>query len=68
MPPLERRPISKAARAGSPSASLFHVGSRPNFCQLVGTAPSGPQWLHEIKLYAHIERGRRQSLTRTGLD
>ena len=42
-------------------------------CQLVETAPSGPQWLHEIKLdgfrmSARIERGRVQLLTRTGLD
>ena len=37
------------------------------------TAPSGPQWLHEIKLdgfrmAARIDRGRAQLLTRTGLD
>ena len=36
-------------------------------------APSGPQWLHEIKLdgyrmAARIENGRAQLLTRTGLD
>jgi hypothetical protein len=45
----------------------------PQLCQLVGTAPSGPQWLHEIKLdgfrmSARIERGSVQLLTRTGLD
>ena len=45
----------------------------PQLCQLVETAPSGPQWLHEIKLdgfrmSARIERGRVQLLTRTGLD
>ena len=60
-------------RAGPIGRLLFHVGSRPNFCQLVGTAPSGPQWLREIKLdgfrmSARIERGRVQLLTRTGLD
>jgi bifunctional non-homologous end joining protein LigD len=37
------------------------------------TAPSGPQWLHEIKLdgfrmAARIDRGWAQLLTRTGLD
>ena len=42
-------------------------------CQLVETAPSGPRWLHEIKLdgfrmSARIDRGRVQLLTRTGLD
>jgi bifunctional non-homologous end joining protein LigD len=35
--------------------------------------PSGPQWVHEIKLYgfrmaARIDQGRVQLLTRTGLD
>ena len=45
----------------------------PQLCQSVETAPSGPQWLHEIKLdgfriAARIDRGRVQLLTRTGLD
>jgi ATP-dependent DNA ligase len=45
----------------------------PQLTQLVETAPSGPQWLHEIKLdgfrmAARIERGRATLLTRTGLD
>ena len=45
----------------------------PQLCQSVETAPSGLQWLHEIKLdgfrmAARIDRGRVQLLTRTGLD
>lgn len=45
----------------------------PQLCKLVEKAPSGPQWLHEIKLdgfrmSARIEHGRVQLLTRTGLD
>jgi DNA ligase D-like protein (predicted ligase) len=45
----------------------------PQLCRLVEIAPSGPQWLHEIKLdgfrmSARTERGRVQLLTRTGLD
>ncbi len=45
----------------------------PQLTQLSDAAPSGPQWLHEIKLdgfrmAARIERGRAQLLTRTGLD
>jgi ATP-dependent DNA ligase len=43
----------------------------PQLTQLVETAPSGAQWLHEIKLdgmAARIERGRPRLLTRTGLD
>src|SRR5580658_4836175 len=45
----------------------------PQLTQLSDVAPSGPQWLHEIKLdgfrmAARIDRGRAQLLTRTGLD
>src|SRR5271169_2017966 len=45
----------------------------PQLCQLVEITPSGPQWLHEIKLdgfrmSARIELNRVQLLTRTGLD
>jgi DNA ligase D-like protein (predicted ligase) len=45
----------------------------PQLTQLTAAAPSGPQWLHEIKLdgfrmAARIEGGRAQLLTRTGLD
>jgi ATP-dependent DNA ligase len=45
----------------------------PQLTQLTETAPSGPNWLHEIKLdgfrmSARIERGRARLLTRTGLD
>jgi ATP-dependent DNA ligase len=45
----------------------------PQLTQLVQAAPSGPQWLHEIKLdgfrmAARIERGGATLLTRTGLD
>jgi DNA ligase D-like protein (predicted ligase) len=45
----------------------------PQLTQLADSAPSGPQWLHEIKLdgfrmAARIERGQPRLLTRTGLD
>jgi ATP-dependent DNA ligase len=45
----------------------------PQLCQPVEKAPSGLQWLHEIKLdgfrmAARIENRRVQLLTRTGLD
>jgi bifunctional non-homologous end joining protein LigD len=45
----------------------------PQLSQPVGKPPSGPQWLHEIKLdgyrmAARIDNGRVQLLTRTGLD
>ena len=46
---------------------------QPQLCQPVETAPSGPQWIHEIKLdgfrmAARIDHGRVKLLTRTGLD
>jgi ATP-dependent DNA ligase len=45
----------------------------PQLCQPVEIAPSGLQWLHEIKLdgfrmSARIEGGRAQLSTRSGLD
>jgi DNA ligase D-like protein (predicted ligase) len=45
----------------------------PQLCQPVENAPSGPQWLHEIKLdgfrmAARIDHGHAKLLTRTGLD
>jgi bifunctional non-homologous end joining protein LigD len=45
----------------------------PQLSQPVEKPPSGPQWLHEIKLdgfrmAARIDNGRLQLLTRTGLD
>ena len=54
-------------------ASLLPRWIPPQLCEPVETAPSGPQWLHEIKLdgfrmSARIEDGRARLLTRTGLD
>jgi bifunctional non-homologous end joining protein LigD len=45
----------------------------PQLSQPVEKPPSGPQWLHEIKLdgfrmAARLDHGRVQLLTRTGLD
>ena len=53
--------------------SLLPEWIPPQLSQLVEKAPSGPQWLHEIKLdgfrmAARIERGEAKLLTRTGLD
>jgi bifunctional non-homologous end joining protein LigD len=46
---------------------------RPQLAQLVTEAPSGREWLHEIKydgyrLHARLDRGKVQLLTRKGLD
>ena len=45
----------------------------PQLATLVGAAPAGPEWVHEIKLdgyrvLARIERGRVRLLTRTRQD
>ena len=55
------------------AASTLPAWTPPQLCQPVETTPSGPQWLHEIRLdgfrmAARVERGRVQLLTRTGLD
>jgi ATP-dependent DNA ligase len=45
----------------------------PQLSKLVQRAPTGPNWVHEIKfngyrMAARIERGKVQLLTRSGLD
>jgi bifunctional non-homologous end joining protein LigD len=56
-----------------PSKSPLPQWIPPQLTQLVETAPSGSQWLHEIKLdgfrmAGRIERGQARLSTRTGLD
>ncbi len=72
-----KRSVAEAIKTGSPrarqTAAPLPEWVAPQLCQPVETAPSGPQWLHEIKLdgfrmSARIEGGRAQLLTRTGLD
>jgi bifunctional non-homologous end joining protein LigD len=60
-------------RGGQGAPSPLPSWIPPQLCQPVEKAPSGPQWLHEIKLdgfrmAARIDHGRAQLLTRTGLD
>ena len=57
------------SRRGAPLPKFLS----PQLSQLVAKPPSGPQWVHEIKLdgfriAARIDNGRVQLLTRTGLD
>jgi ATP dependent DNA ligase domain len=45
----------------------------PQLCKLVDKAPSGPEWVHEVKfdgcrMAARIDHGDVQLLTRSGLD
>ena len=74
MPRVIKRSASQAVKAGRSrrDVPLPHFIS-PQLSQPVEKPPSGPQWLHEIKLdgfrmAARIDNGRVQLLTRTGLD
>jgi bifunctional non-homologous end joining protein LigD len=79
MPRVVKRSASQAVksgpsrRGGRKSASPLPRFIAPQLSQPVEKPPSGPQWLHEIKLdgfrmAARIDHGRAQLLTRTGLD
>jgi ATP-dependent DNA ligase len=66
-----QRSASQAVKPG-PSRPLPRF-IPPQLSQPVEKPPSGPQWLHEIKLdgfrmAARLNNGRVQLLTRTGLD
>jgi DNA ligase D-like protein (predicted ligase) len=50
-----------------------HAWIQPQLCNLVENAPTGDQWVHEVKfdgyrMAARIDRGKVQLLTRSGLD
>jgi hypothetical protein len=65
--------VTSSSSRGGHGASPLPRFIPPQLCQPVEKAPSGPQWLHEIKLdgfrmSARIDNGRAQLLTRTGLD
>jgi len=66
------RKRSSSAPQGSRSAHLPQFVP-PSLATLHETAPSGPQWLHEIKfdgyrIEARLDRGKVKLLTRKGLD
>ena len=74
-----KRSASQAVKSGparggqSQSALPLPRFIPPQLSKPVEKPPSGPQWLHEIKLdgfrmAARIDYGRAQLLTRTGLD
>ena len=74
MSPVAKRSVSQAVMSGPPCRGLpLPPFVPPQLSQPVEKPPSGPQWLHEIKLdgyrmAARIDDGRVQLLTRTGLD
>ena len=77
MPREVKRSVSRTvknipSRRSRPNSRL-PTFIRPQLSEPVEKPPSGPQWLHEIKLdgyrmAARIDNGRVQLLTRTGLD
>jgi len=74
MPGVVKRSASQAVKSG-PSRRGVPLPRfvPPQLSQPVAKPPSGPQWLHEIKLdgyrmAARIDNGPAQLLTRTGLD
>src|SRR6202044_3111011 len=74
MPRVVKRSASQAITSG-PSRRGVPLPQfvLPQLSQPVEKPPSGPQWLHEIKLdgyrmAARIDNGRVQLLIRTGLD
>ena len=68
--PVKTHPSPRRASRRDSSLPTF---IRPQLSQPIEKPPSGPQWLHEIKLdgyrmAARIDNGRVRLLTRTGLD
>jgi DNA ligase D-like protein (predicted ligase) len=74
MPRIVKLSASQAVKAGrSQRDAPLPLFVPPQLSQLVEKPPSGPQWVHEIKLdgfrmAARLDNGRVQLLTRTGLD
>ena len=78
MPRVVKRSASAEAIKSGPSRrsrpnSPLPLFVPPQLSQPVEKPPSGPQWVHEVKLdgfrmAARIDNGRVQLLTRTGLD
>jgi DNA ligase D-like protein (predicted ligase) len=75
MPSVVKRSASMAVNKAGPSRRGAPLPQfvPPQLSQPVEKPPSGPQWVHEIKLdgyrmSARIDNGRVQLLTRTGLD
>jgi DNA ligase D-like protein (predicted ligase) len=79
---LSAQSMSRVVKRSAPQAAKAGRSRRdvplprfvpPQLARLAEKPPSGPQWLHEIKLdgyrmAARIDNGRVQLLTRTGLD
>lgn len=67
--------MSKRARSGVAAATSAEMPGfiKPQLATLKAKAPSGDQWLHEIKfdgcrVQVHLDSGKKRVLTRTGSD
>ena len=66
--------VKRARRVVAASASAEMPGFiKPQLATLKSKAPSGDQWLHEIKfdgyrVQVHLNKGKKRVFTRTGLD
>jgi bifunctional non-homologous end joining protein LigD len=66
--------VKRARRVVAASASAEMPGFiKPQLATLKAKAPSGDQWLHEIKfdgyrVQVHLDKGRKRIFTRNGLD
>src|SRR5947209_7014671 len=61
------------SKARSVKRSALPGFIKPQLSRLIGEAPEGPDWLHEIKydgyrMHARVDSGDVRLLTRTGLD
>jgi ATP-dependent DNA ligase len=65
---LRRNPTASALQSAQPPTWI-----KPQLTRLVDEAPTGKEWLHEIKydgyrMHARLADGKAHLLTRTGLD
>ena len=73
LPIIKARPAASKARRGTPSPNAAPAFMPPQLCTPVDRAPSGHDWVHELKLdgyrmQAHVNAGTVRLLTRSGLD
>ncbi len=69
----ERSSPRKRSRAPAKTPGAAPDWIEPQLCRLVETAPSGPEWVHEVKfdgyrIAARVDRGQVTLLTRSGLN
>ena len=73
VPVVKAKAVPARARRGTPSANAAPAFMPPQLCTPSDRAPSGHDWVHELKLdgyrmQAHVADGTTRLLTRSGLD